>query len=279
MDIQKKSWVSRIPSILILFVLLVFAVAPLLWMISTSFKTTQEASAIPPTFIPHSPTLEPYIEGWKTKNFTVHFYNTAVVSVITTALCVFLSSMAGYGFSRFKIKGASLILTLLFVMQMFPTSVVLIPYYMLMKFFGLINTYASLVFAYTSFSLPLCIWMMKSFFDTIPKELDESARIDGCNPLQTFIRITLPLTRPGLISTVIFTFLNAWKEYLFALTLCNKKEMWVISVALTSFIGEHFTSWNMLMAVSLLSLLPIVIIFLFLQEYMVGGLVSGAVKG
>jgi multiple sugar transport system permease protein len=167
---------------------------------------------------------------------------------------------------------------MLFALQMFPASVVIVPYFIGINKLGLINTYPALVFAYCSFSLPLSIWMMKAFVDSVPKELDESAKIDGCTPLRIFLNIVFPLTRPGLIAVTIFTFLGAWKEYLFALTLANKPDRLMISVAITGFIGEHSTSWNQMMAMSIISIIPIVLVFVFLQNYLVNGMISGAIK-
>lgn len=274
----KSSIGMRLLSILVVTILVLFSVLPLIWMLSTSFKTTAEQSAFPPTIIPKEFTISPYIDGWNSRPFDRYFFNTAFVSVATTALCVALASLCGYGFSRYRIKGSNMLLTLLFALQMFPTSVIIVPYFMGINKLGLMNTYAALCIAYASFSLPLCVWMMKSFFDSVPKELDEAARLDGCGPLQTFGRIILPLARPGLIAATIFTFLGAWKEYLFALTLANKPNMLVISVAITSFIGEHSTSWNQMMAMGVISIIPVLLIFIFLQNYLVGGMISGAVK-
>lgn len=274
----KSSPISRLLSFLVVILLVLFSIAPLIWMISTSFKTTQEATAFPPSIIPHHFTIKPYIEGWNSRPFGRYFFNTALVSILTTLLCVSLASLCGYGFSRYKIHGSNILLTILFALQMFPSSVTVVPYFIGISKLGLMNTYAALILAYSSFSLPLCIWMMKSFLDGVPKELDESARLDGCNSLQTFTRIILPLARPGLIATTIYSFLGAWKEYLFALTLANKPDKLMISVAITSFIGEHSTSWNQMMAMGLISIIPVVIIFLFLQNYLISGLTSGAVK-
>lgn len=268
----------RVLSKCIVIILVAFSIAPLIWMLSTSFKTTVEQTAFPPTLIPKNFTLKPYIEGWQSKSFGRYFYNTAFVSIITTALCVTLSSLCGYGFSRYKLKGSNLMLTLLFALQMFPTSVVIVPYFMSINKLGLMNTHLALIIAYTSFSLPLCIWMIKSFLDGIPIDLDQAAHIDGCSPLRTFLMIVLPLARPGLIACIIFTFLGAWKEYLFALTLANKQNVMVISVAITSFIGEHSTSWNQMMAMGIVSIIPVILIFLFLQKYLISGMISGAVK-
>ena len=274
----KRPLLWRIFSGLFITVIVLFSILPVLWMISTSIKTTQEETANPPVLIPEHPTLQGYIDGWQSKDFTGYLLNTVYVSVITTVVCVSMASLAGYGFSRFFIRGKNLILTIIFVFQMFPTTVVIIPYFLMMSSWNLLNDPWSLIISYTSFSLPLCIWMLKAFFDAVPQELDEAACLDGCNSFQSYWHIILPLTRPGMIASVIFTFLGAWKEYLFALTLCSKQKQWVLSVAITSFIGEHSTSWNQMMAVSLLTMTPIIITFLFLQNYLIGGMTAGAVK-
>ena len=264
--------------IIITAILLMFSLPPLIWMVSTSFKTTKEQAAYPPTLIPKDFSVSGYIEGWTSRNFGRYYKNTILVSIATTFLCVALASLCAYGFSRYKITGSNILLTLLFALQMFPTSVVIVPYFKLIKFLNLYNTMGALIIAYSSFSLPLCIWMLKAFFDGVPQELDNSARIDGCNPLSTFVYIILPLALPGLVATVIFTFLSAWKEYMFALTLANKDSVRVISVAVTSFIGEHSTSWNQMMAMSIVSTIPVILVFVFLQKYLISGLTAGAVK-
>lgn len=274
----RRSPSVRILSYSVIIILILFSLAPLIWMLSTSFKTMTEQTAFPPTIIPREFTVRPYIDGWNSRPFGRFFFNTAFVSLLTTMLCVALSSLSGYGFSRYKIYGSKALLTVLFALQMFPPSVTIIPYFIGISRLGLMNTYAALVLAYTSFSLPLSIWMMKSFIDGVPKELDESAKLDGCSPLRTYTEIVLPLARPGLIAVVIFTFLGAWKEYLFALTLASKPSKLMISVAITSFIGEFGTSWNEMMAMGLISIIPVVVIFVFLQNYLVSGMISGAIK-
>jgi multiple sugar transport system permease protein len=269
---------SRAVTIAVVVVLLVFALGPFTWMLSTSLKATREQEQYPPTLIPKEPTLSPYVEGWTSRPFGRYFLNTLLISAMTTALCVALASLCGYGFSRYRLPGSKVLLTGLFVAQMFPPAVIIIPYFIAMKKLGLINTYAALILAYSSFSLPLCVWMLKAFFDRIPRELDEAARIDGCSAFQTFARVILPLAKPGLVATTIFAFLGAWKEYLFALTLTTRRDMYVISIGISSFVGEHSTSWNQMMAMSVISILPVLLIFVFLQRYLISGLVSGAVK-
>lgn len=275
--LKTRRWMKYASGFLIL-VLILFSILPLLWMVSTSFKDTFEQSAYPPRLIPKNFTLEGYVEGWNSRNFGNYFKNTLIVSILTTIICVSLSTACGYGFSRFRIKGATFLLTLLFALQMFPSAVVIVPYFRIINVFGLYNTRWALLIAYTSFSLPLCVWILKAFYDTIPIELDQAAKIDGCSHFKAFTQIVTPLIQPGIIAALIFTFLGAWKEYLFALTLANKDQVRVISVAVTSFIGEHSTSWNQMMAMSIVSTLPVIFIFVFLQKYLISGLTAGSVK-
>lgn len=278
MRTTKVLLIWRVISIVTVCLLLFFSLAPFVWMLSTSLKSTREQEQYPPTIIPLKPTISPYIEGWKSQPFGRYFVNTFIVSAGTTILCVVLASLCGYGFSRFDLFGSKFLLTLLFVAQMFPPAVIIIPYFISMHRLGLTNTYTALILAYSSFSLPLCVWLLKAFFDGIPREIDEAAKIDGSGPFQSFVRVILPLTKPGLVAATIFSFLGAWKEYLFALTLSTRRNMYMISIGISSFIGEHSTSWNRMMAMSVISILPVLVIFIFLQKYLISGLVSGAVK-
>ena len=163
--------------------------------------------------------------------------------------------------------------------QMFPGILLVIPYFSLMGAAGLLNTYPALVIAYTSFSLPFCTWMLKGFFDSIPPELDEAAMIDGCSRTSAFLRVILPLSAPGLVATAIFSFLVAWNEFLFAVVLTSTPGMYLVTVGIASNIGQFRIQWNDLMAASVLATLPTIILYAFLERYLVQGLTAGAVKG
>jgi multiple sugar transport system permease protein len=276
--IRWQRLMSKFLSWIVIGCLVFFAMFPFYWMINTSFKTHQEASRIPSTFVPEQFTVKGYIDGWNSRPFGRYFVNTLVVSLLTTITATALAILAGYGFSRFRIKGGPILLLLLLGVQMFPSAMLIVPYFISMRQLGILNTYWALVLAFSSFALPLCIWMLKAFFDTIPREIEESGLIDGCTRWQTLIKLILPLSRPGIGATVIYTFINAWKEYLFALTLATNQDMYVVSVGIAAFIGEHTTYWNEMMAMSIISILPVVILFVLLQRHLIAGLTAGAVK-
>jgi multiple sugar transport system permease protein len=252
---------------------------PLGWMLSTSLKTEPETFRTPPTWIPLEPTFQPYLSIWQMKNFARYFANTAVVAVSATLLSLLLAVPASYGFARFRFRGARLLMSFILVTQMLPSVLLVIPYFTLMRIVGLLNTHLALVLAYASFSLPFSTWMLQGFFATIPRQLDESAMVDGCSRLQAILRVVVPLAVPGLGATSLFTFLLAWNHYLFALTLATKESMYTISVGLGAMIGEFRIAWNELMAAALLATIPTLIVYVFLERYFVQGLMGGAVKG
>ena len=252
---------------------------PMVWMLSTSFKTEPETFRMPPTWVPTEPTFQAYGSIWQMKNFARYFLNTLVVAVSATVLSLLLSVPASYGFARFNFRGARVMMAFILVTQMLPSVLLVIPYFTLMRVLGLLNTHLALVLAYASFSLPFSTWMLQGFFATIPRQLDEAAMVDGCSRLQSIIRVVVPLAVPGLGATSLFTFLLAWNHYLFALTLATKESMYTISVGLGAMIGEFRIAWNELMAAALLATIPTLIVYAFLERYFVQGLMGGSVKG
>lgn len=248
-------------------------------MISTSLKTRPETFNVPPTWVPLEITFKSYLEMWQIKNFAKYFTNTLIVSISATVLSLFFSVPASYAFARFKLKGAQVMLAFILLTQMLPLVILITPYFALMNYLGLLNTHIALILAYTSFSLPFCTWMLKGFFSSIPKEIDEAAMVDGCSRLQAVIKIIVPLAIPGISATALFTFLLAWNHYLFALTLALNKDMYTISVGLGTMIGEFRIAWNQLMAAGLIATIPSIILYMFLEKFFIEGLTGGSVKG
>jgi multiple sugar transport system permease protein len=252
---------------------------PLVWIVSTSLKGEAEVYRWPPTLIPESPSLDAYTKIWALKNFSRFFWNSTVVSSVSTLVSVVLACLAGYGFSRFRFRGSRFLQFLFLVTQMVPAILLLLPYFILMKQLSLLNTYTSLILAYTSFSLPFCTWMLKGFFDTIPTELDDAAMIDGCSRIHVLIRVIMPLALPGVAATAVFSFLVAWNHYLFAMGLATDPEMYTLPVGISSTMGEFRIQWNELMAGAVIATLPAVLVYSYLERYFVQGLTAGAVKG
>lgn len=253
--------------------------APLIWTAITSFKTITEAYEWPPTWLPRNFTFDAYINVWKYKDFSIIFKNSVIVSVSSTIICAILSSFAAYGFSRFRFKGNKFMMFLFLFTQMVPAILLLLPYFIVMSKLKLVNTYTSLILAYISFSLPFCTWMLKSFIDSIPKDLDEAAMIDGANRTQALFLVVFPLALPGIAATVLFGFLVAWNHYLFAMGLTTSPKMYTLPVGIASLVGEYRVYWNELMAGAIIASMPALLLYVFLQKWFVQGLTAGAVKG
>jgi ABC-type glycerol-3-phosphate transport system permease component len=265
------------------YAVLVFGVIsvaiPLLWMVSTSLKTmTEITGSTEIRVIPREPTFMAFISIWKDYPMLMWFKNSSQVVIFATLISLVFSTLAGYGTSRFRFRGRGTLLAFLLVTQMFPSIMMLIPYYRVLQTLHLINSLAGLMVVYVSFTIPMLTWMMMGYFEGIPRELDEAALIDGCGRLRTFWQIILPLTLPGLISAAIYAFIQGWNEYMFSLILMTNDELKTLPVGIGMMNGYYRIMWNDLMAASIVSSIPLLLIFLFLQKYFVSSLTAGAVK-
>jgi ABC-type glycerol-3-phosphate transport system permease component len=273
---------EKSPGILVYVVLVcgvLIVVLPLLWMASTALKTMAEITGSNEiNIIPREPTLAAFLSIWKDYPMLAWFKNSSLVVVFSTIVSIVFSTLAGYGTSRFRFRGRGALLAFLLVTQMFPSIMMLIPYYKVLQTIGLINTLAGLIVVYVSFTIPMLTWMMMGYFDGIPRELDEAALIDGCSRFRTFRQIILPLTLPGLISAAIYAFIQGWNEYMFALILMTNDTLKTLPVGIGQMNGFYRIMWNDLMAASIVSSIPLLLIFLFLQKYFVSSLTAGAVK-
>ncbi|CAH0122469.1 Diacetylchitobiose uptake system permease protein NgcG [Paenibacillus sp. CECT 9249] len=251
---------------------------PTLWMVSTAFKSNEEVMSSPPVWIPEHPTFDSFIRIWKDYPFADYFVNSVIIVFASTLISLVFSALAGYGASRFRFPGKGAFLTFLLVTQMFPSIMLLIPFYKVLKTFGLIDSHPGLIIVYISFAIPFCTWMMLGFFQGIPKELDEAAMMDGCGKMRTFLQIILPLSLPGLAATAIYSFLMGWNEYMFAFVLMTTEDMKTLPVGIGQLNGFYKIAWNDMMAASIVSSLPLIILFLFMQKYFISSLTAGAVK-
>lgn len=279
---MKTKKTGKAATIILTIIVCMFALFPFIWMISTSLKTNAEIYSVNPSFIPKDPTMSGYVNMFTTETATFDFKqwaaNSVFVAFFTTAFSMIIAVLGGYGISRYRFKGRGALTYIVLTTQVLPGSLLMIPLYIIMSNFGLLDTKTGLMLAYVTFTVPFCTWMMKGFFDSIPVSLEEAAKVDGAGTLRCFFTVVLPLTVPGLVSTGLFAFINGWNEYLFASSFMQSYSNWTLPVGIASFKGQYATDWGTLMAGSVLITIPVVILFLCLQKHLVGGMTAGAVK-
>lgn len=278
------------------FLLLMVGVTlyPILWVFTVAFSGQQNLAFIDlprdPTFWDRMRAILPWPEALSLSNFVSVFadqpfarwlLNSVMVAAATTLVGVFLACTAGYAFSRFKFPGRRAGLMSFLVSQMFPGVLTLVPLYIIIvQWMGLGSSYIGLVLVYSTTAIPFCVWMLKGYFDTIPRELEESALMDGASTTTIFFRIILPLAKPAVAVTALFSFMTAWNEFILALTFLNEEEMYTAPVGLRFFVGGFAEQqWGFFAAGSIVAALPVVFLFMFLQKYLISGLTAGAVKG
>ena len=264
--------------LLLQLLLAVVVLLPFFWMLSVSLKPATEPFAIPARLWPDHPTVDNYVTAFRPE-FRQYFLNSVIVSAATLAITIPLALLAAYSFTRLQMRLLSVFLVLIIVAQMFPSSAIIIPLYKMVKSAGLLNTYAALVIAYITVTLPVAIWMLRGFLAKLPGTLEEAAAIDGATPLQAFFQIVVPLCRPGIVATAVFVLIVTWQEFLFALSFTSTKEMRTLPVGVNDYIGQYGIRYGELMANAVMISLPVVAVFFFLQRHFVAGLTQGAVKG
>jgi len=275
---KRKQLLSDTGAYLILFIFSALVLIPVLWMISTAFKTTSETVTTPPIWIPSQISFEAFGRLWNDYPFMQWIRNSFLITIVSMVICIACACLAGYGLTRFDFPGRGTMMTFVLITQMFPSVMLLVPFYSVIAKLRLIDTHMGLILVYTSFTLPFCTWMMIGFFKSLPLDLDEAARIDGASVWQTFIKVTLPLTLPGIASTSIYAFITAWNEYMFAFILTRSSEMRTLSVGIAEMNGYQQVLWNDMMAASMIASLPLILLFVCLQKYFISGLTAGAVK-
>ena len=274
---KKKVWV-KILIVILLAIGAIWAGFPILWMVLNSFKPNAEIFAWPPTWISENFTLDAYKAIFTNPEQIRFFVNSYVIAALVVVLTLGIGILASYAFSRFDFPGKSVINTIIVSVQAVPPITLLIPYLSLIVTMKLYNTYGAVILTYLIFTLPYCILMTTGYMNTLPKELDEAVMIDGGSRSTALWRILVPTAIPGLVSVGMYTFMQAWNEYLFALALTKTNDMRTVPVGINLLMGQHSYEWNQMMAMSVLGSLPILILFLFFQRYFIAGMTAGSVK-
>ncbi|MCR8629979.1 carbohydrate ABC transporter permease [Paenibacillus radicis (ex Xue et al. 2023)] len=263
----------------LLLFLLFFFLFPIYWIVVTSVQNNSDLMQLPPKWIPVQIQLTSYMEILRSSVFLTFYKNTFIVALGATILCIFVAIFAGYALSRFRFRGSNLITLIFLSAQMFPTVTLVIGLYSQYQALHLLNTLFVLVLASTMTALPFCIMLMRTFFNGISKELEEAAEIDGASRFKTLFMIIVPLAKPGIMAVAIYTFLIAWDDFLFGLTLVSDIDKRTLSPGLSlTFLGEYSYNWSGATAAAVTATLPLLIAFMFLQRYMVEGLTAGGVK-
>ncbi len=262
----------------LLVALCVFALAPLLWATSTSLKPRTEVFTNT-SLIPHDPTLSNFTYVLRNTRFGHWFRNTLMIALATTFASVAVATLGGYAMSRFRFWGRGLYGSVLLVVQMFPGVMLAIPLFLIFTRLRLVDTYWSLWITYMSFALAFAVWMLKGYFDGIPREIEEAALIDGAGRMSVLWRIILPLSAPGITTVAVFAFLLAWNDFFFAYILLVREENYTLQMGLFTFIKQFNTEWNYLMTAAVLTTLPVLVFFFGLQRFLTRGLIAGATKG
>ena len=274
----KRARLSRTWHYALLTLYVLFAMFPMFWLVKISFTPTQLLFTEGIRWWPSETTLQHYLSILSGGRFVTYFRNSIVVSLSTSIGVVVLAGLAGYALSRFRFSGKYPVMFGLLITQTFPLVVLIVPLYVLLAPLGLIDSIWGLVFIYAAFNVPFATFLMQSFYDGIPKQLEEAAMIDGCSRLQALWRVVLPLTLPGIGATLGFVFTHAWSELLVALMFINSDGQKTFSVGLLTFIQEFDVDWGLMTAAASLALLPVFVFFAYIQRYLVTGLTAGAIK-
>jgi multiple sugar transport system permease protein len=265
--------------IVIGLILVVNGIFPVLWILFTSLKTEAELTVKPITWLPHAPTIANYLRAFTDQPLLLFLFNSFMVAMLSTVLTLFISVLAAYALSRLQIRGRDLILSAIIAVSTFPLVTLLVPLFEIMRALGLLNTWVALILPYTVLSLPVCTLILVSFFEGIPRDLENSAMIDGCTRLGALFKVVVPLSAPGVFTAGILAFVNAWDEFLLALSFNSNPLLRTLPVGITLYQGEFAFPWPVISAALVVGIVPIAILLVIFQERVVSGLTSGGIKG
>ena len=275
---SKRSNVHHIATVLVAAVATSLVLFPLYWMLTTSFKPESEIFQIPPTLLPETVVLENYEFAWTQTQIPVYFVNSTIYVLGTLAIVLLCGSLAAYGMSRFKFKGKPAFLLILLLTQVMPMTTLLVPLFVSFANFDLLNNRLALIAVYAAIQLPLAIWLLLAYFNSVPKEIDEAALIDGCTSLQVLAKIILPLAKPGLMAVGLSVSIWVWQELMLAMTFTTIDSMRPLMAGVSAAIARAGVRWGQMNAAGMISVVPIIIAYIFLQRNLIAGLTGGAVK-
>lgn len=260
-------------------VLLVNGLFPALWILFTSLKTEAELTTKPITWFPHAPTINNYMQAFSDQPLLIFLFNSLMVALLSTALTLFVSVLAAYALARLNLKYRGLILSLIIAVSTFPLVTLLVPLFEIMRGLGLLNTWVALILPYTVLSLPVCTLMLVSFFEGIPRDLENAAMIDGCTRIGALFKVVVPLCAPGVFTAGILAFVNSWDEFLLALSFNSNPLLRTLPVGIQLYQGEFAFPWPVISAALVVGIVPVAILIVIFQERVVSGLTAGGIKG
>lgn len=276
---KSRAMVGSAVAYVVSLLLVVFIGFPLLWMLVSSFKPAEQLFVSPPRLLPSTLTLDWYRNVMLQSDAPTYFRNSLVIGAATTAICLSIGTLAAYGVTRFEFPGKRVFLIGALLSYVFPAIVLFVPIYMIINSLGLIDALAGVVIAHTILTFPFALWMLRSFFIAIPREIDEAAWVDGASYFMTFVAIILPLALPGVFSVGVFVFVLSWNEYLFAGVLITSGSLKTIPVGISEFITSFDVRWGEIMAMGALATMPVIALFLSVQRFFLRGVIAGAIKG
>lgn len=275
---QRRAFHRDAGRLVLNLVIAAFSLFPILWGLSSSFKPTDQIVEYPPRMLPRTVTLEHYIRIFG-DNVGYYIFNSVIVSGGAVILSLVVGALGGYAIARFDFRGKSLMMVLIVTIMSIPIASLLVPTFTTMSTIGLLNTRTGLILLYAAYQLPIVIWMLYGYFLSLPIEIEHAARIDGCSPLRTLRKVVLPLSWPGLIAAALFVLVFAWNDFVVAVTMTSSESARTLPVAIYFYLGFYGREWGPLLAASIVSIVPIIAVFVFLQRYFMSGLTGGGVKG
>lgn len=276
--IFKRGWFGDLVSYIYLTILAVFAAFPLVWIILSAFKGNGEMTGDPTAILPKVWTLDNFRIVLGQLKFGDNILNSIIIAGSTTLITITISALGAYGVVRFFPRFGKIMTRVLITTYMFPPILLAVPYSIIIGKLGMMNNRLALIIVYLSFSVPYAIWLLVGFFQTVPIEIEEAAHVDGANKIQVFGIVVLPIVAPGIVAVAIYTFINAWNEFLYSLILMNSSEKMTVAVVLKSLEGQEVMNWGVMMAASAIVVIPSIIFFMLIQKKIAGGLAAGSVK-